>query len=200
LFIALILVIPEHIIDKIPGFVFPAIYTPLIYLAVRRYQGKMLEEHTKINGLYYSGWRVTGVALASAAGFIGLIFAAAYFAPAGFDTEKYDQLLLEFQKNEEKALSIFDLPDTVSPERIQYLILNEGIPLWHRNIELLNEMDGIDGLITDLKVQNSILREYCELRISSYELIHKAITEDTKAYDQEIDLIIKKIDEVLARL
>ena len=42
--------IPEHIIDKIPNAVIPAIYTGIIYLIVEKIQGQWLKEHKESGG------------------------------------------------------------------------------------------------------------------------------------------------------
>lgn len=72
-----------------------------------------------------------------------------------------------------------------------------GIPAWQKNLQILDELDSIEGLYKEFKDQNQVLREYCKLRIESYQLIRKAITEDTNSYDLQIEEINKKIAEVL---
>ena len=59
-----------------------------------------------------------------------------------------------------------------------------------------NELD----LPSTIKARNSILEEYCQLRIKSYELIYKAINEETDKYDHEIFNYNQKIEAILTQL
>jgi hypothetical protein len=45
LIFGLLFSIPEHIIDKIPNFIFPAIYTAIISFVVEKFQGEDLKKH-----------------------------------------------------------------------------------------------------------------------------------------------------------
>ena len=57
--------IPENIIDKIPNELIPFTYTAIIYLYIRKFQGKNIKEHIENGGLKYSGWKVLGISILS---------------------------------------------------------------------------------------------------------------------------------------
>ncbi|MBN1255177.1 MAG: hypothetical protein JXA50_07895 [Deltaproteobacteria bacterium] len=199
LFPALFL-IPEHIIDKIPNYVIPAIYTGIIYLIVDRLQGKELKKHKENKGQFYSSWKATGIGAIYMLIIIAGIFGYVFFSPDNLNTAKYDNGIAEFQKNEEKALELFALLETADGQQATDFILATGIPIWQKNLQILDELDNIEGLYKELKDQNQVLREYCKLRIESYQLIGKAIKENTNLYDSQIEEINQKIEGVLEKL
>jgi hypothetical protein len=53
--------LPEHIIDKIPNVLIPAIYTGIIYFIIEKLQGSELAIHKNNNGEFYSGWKAAGI-------------------------------------------------------------------------------------------------------------------------------------------
>ncbi len=191
--------IPEHIIDKIPNVVIPAIYTGIIYLIVDRVQGQELKKHKEKNGQFYSGWKAAGIGAVCMVVIFAGIFGYLFFSPDDFDTAKYDNGIAEFLRNEEKALELFTLFKTADIQQAADFISDTGIPAWQKNLQILDELDSIEGLYKEFKDQSQDLREYCKLRIESYQLIRKGITEDTNSYDLQIEEINKKIDEVLKK-
>jgi hypothetical protein len=64
---AIIFLIPEHIMGKIPNALFPAIYTLIITLLVNKFQGNQIKRHLENNGLQASYWVAAGY------GSIGLV-------------------------------------------------------------------------------------------------------------------------------
>jgi hypothetical protein len=192
--------VPDHIIDKIPNAAIPAIYTGIIYLIVERLQGQTLKIHKEQNGLFYSGWKATGIGAICLVILMGGIFGYAYLSSNPFDTVKYDNGIAEFQKNEEIALTLFTLLETSETSEASAFIQETGIPKWLRNMQILNELDKIEGLSHEFRDQNQVLREYCQLRIQSYQLIKKAISENTNLYDPQIEGFNKRIEEVLTGL
>ena len=51
-----------------------------------------------------------------------------------------------------------------------------------------------------LKTRNGILKEYCEVRIKSYDLIYKTIEGNTNIYQQEIQNYNKEIERLIGEL
>ncbi|MDX5396485.1 MAG: hypothetical protein LPK21_09820 [Hymenobacteraceae bacterium] len=192
--------IPDHIIEKVPNFLIPAIYTFLIYLVVERLQGPLLKSHKQANGSFYSGWKAAGVGSICMVVLLGVIFGYAFMAPDDFDTAKYDNGIAEFQKNEEKALTLYAMLEAADTEQTSAFIQETGIPAWQQNIKLLQELDNIEGLYQEYKDQNQVLREYCQLRIEAYQLIGKALQENSTVYEQQIEAIDQRIDKVLEKL
>ncbi len=191
--------IPEDIIDKIPNIAFPAIYTGIIALIVNNLQGQELKEHKDKNGQFYSVWKGVGIGAVFTLVIIAILIAYVFLSPVGFDTEKYDNGISEFLRNEEKALELYSLPETTDHLQYANFIQNTGIPAWRKNLEILDELDTIEGLHELLIHQNQVRREYCQLQIEKYQLIEKAAKEDTDSYDSNIEKIDKKIAETLNR-
>ncbi len=195
--------IPEHIIDKIPNAVIPAIYTGIIYLIVEKIQGQWLKEHKESGGEFYSGWKATGIGAVFMVILLALIMGTAFIAgdlsQPDFDTVAYDKEVARFVENENTSLAVFNVINTSEPE---YLIkeFSKGIDLWKENKEIIKGLISIENLPTELIAQNKKLLEYCDLRIQHNEIIVKAISEDTDKYVEEIDRIGIEINNVLEEL
>ncbi len=192
--------IPENIINKIPNYIIPAIYTPIIYYLIEKYQGKELKEHKDNNGEFYSGWKATGIGAACMAVIIVFILTYTFFSPVDFDATRYDNGMAAFGQNEEKALKLYTLIETSSLQESVEFIDNTGIPAWKSNLSILDDLDKIEGLYDNFIEQNKILRNYCNLRIESYQLMRSALIEDTDAYDGEIESKVKEIELELDKL
>jgi hypothetical protein len=59
---------------------------------------------------------------------------------------KYDYGITQFNKNEEKALTLFTMLESDVSEKSIEFIDNIGIPTWEENIQIFDELDRIDGL------------------------------------------------------
>jgi len=120
--------------------------------------------------------------------------------PEQFDSEGYDIGIVEFQKNEGKAMELFIILDTSDAQQAMQFIMDSGIPNWQNNIQIINELDEIAGLPPELFEMNQLLREYCQLRIESYQLIGRSLLDNTMGYKYQIMEINMKIDEILKKL
>lgn len=197
--------IPENIIDKIPNFLIPAIYTGIIYLLVEKIQGVSLTNHKESGGKFYSGWKAAGVGAISMLIIAAGIFLTAFIAgdlsntQPDFDFTKYDNELAKFVDNENKALEVFNVIETQSPD---YLVreFNKGTLIWKENKEIVKGLNPIENLPIELQNQNELLLKYCDLRIQHNEIIIKAISEDTDKYVPEIDRIGLEINQILEDL
>jgi rhomboid protease GluP len=117
-----------------------------------------------------------------------------------FDADQYNKNLAKMQKQETQALELFEMDDNAAPRKIVNFIKDAGIPAWEACLSTLTKMDKMEGLSADLKRQNEILRGYCLLRIESYRLIEKANSEGTDRYNNEIEVLNRKIEEEIAKL
>lgn len=196
----IIFTLPDSIIDKIPNSIIPAIYTLIIYFIVERLMGSTLEVHERENGVFYSSWKAAGIGITCGLVLLAGLFSYAHLAPDDFDTQTYDAGMERFQQNENEALSLFSNLETWSVPRSLRFIDETGIPAWQDNIQILNQLDTITGLYPEFKHQNKVLREYCELRIESYKLLKKALSENTTEYDRAIFAIRDRINELLDSL
>lgn len=195
--------LPEHLIDKIPNAIIPAIYTGIIYLIVEKIQGQWLKEHKESGGKFYSGWKATGIGAIFMVIILVMIAGTAFIAgdlsKPDFDATTYDTELAKFAKNENQSLAVLDMIDTGEP---QYLIkeLNNGIVLWNENKEIVSRLNSLENLPTELLEQNMKLLKYCDLRIQLSDILVKAISEDTDKYAMEIDRIGMEIDRIIESL
>src|SRR5690606_34795589 len=101
------------------------------------------------------------------------------------DIGTYDAKIKEFVSMEAMALEIYNLPPNTPNDKILYGIKDRGIYYWNENIKLLDSFKDLD-LPLEIRTKNRLLKEYCELRIKSYELLYKAISEDTDQYRTQI--------------
>lgn len=195
--------IPEHIIDKIPNALIPAIYTGIIYLIVEKIQGQWLKEHKESGGEFYSGWKATGIGAIFMVILLGIIASVAFMsgdlAKPDFDTTTYDKEVATFVENENKSLAVFNVINSAEP---QYLIreFSKGVVLWKENREIINRLKALENLPIELQEQNELLSKYCDLRIEHNEVILKALTEETDKYISEIERITLEINKILEKM
>lgn len=115
------------------------------------------------------------------------------------DIGQYEKELQQFVSMEAMALEVYNLPEGTPDEKILSEIKNRGLYYWNENLKLIDSFKRLD-LPLQVRVRNRKLKEYCELRIRSYELIYKAIEEDTDIYENEINEYNKKIETIIAEL
>lgn len=196
--LALAISIPEGSYDKLLSYAIPTAYTAIVYFLVDKYQGTVLQQHEEANGEFYSRWRAAGVGLIGGVFMLIAIFGYAFAITESFDDEAYDAKIEVFNENEQKALKLYEYLEQGKLKVIPPFIVEFGMPAWNENLRLLNEMDNMPELYPELKAQNEMLRKYCNLRIEVYQLIGKAITEDTNEYDYQIEQLHQEIDKLLS--
>jgi rhomboid protease GluP len=111
----------------------------------------------------------------------------------------YERKIKEFVQMEEKALEVYHLPTDTPNDKILYGIKEKGIHYWNENIKLLESFKDLD-LPPQIIERNQLLREYCDLRIKSYELLYKSISEDTEKYKADIEDYNKQIEAKINEL
>ncbi len=195
-----IFMLPEKMIDKIPRQLIPLIYTGIIWGIVEWTQGDVLKAHKENNNTFFSGWRAAGIGLISLL-IIGIgIFGYAYIESSNPAYEIYDTKIAEFSKNENESLTFYDNIEFKSNSTLLSELDNKVIPKWEKNIKLINELENIDGLPSDLSDQNKTLLKYSKLRLEAFLLIKKAISENTDKYDSQLNMLNIKIENELKKL
>ncbi|MBE0390870.1 rhomboid family intramembrane serine protease [Flavobacterium sp. PL002] len=113
----------------------------------------------------------------------------------------YENKMKDFVEMEKLAMEVYSRSKYEAKEDLLYNIKDRGIYYWNENINLLNEADKL-SLPNEIHVRNEMMREYCELRIKSFDLLYKSVNEDTdkynveiQAYDQQILSIMDKIKQ-----
>lgn len=192
--------IPEIIIDKIPGQLIPLIYTGIIYGIVEWKQGNILKYHKEKGNSFFSGWRAAGI------GFISLlIIAVGLFGYVFFGTnndayEQYDNEISVFSKNETETLKFYDFLGIKTDSTLVQDLEKTIIPKWKENIQIIKKTNEIENLSSELIEQNKILLKYSELRLEAFTLFKKAIEGKTAKYDPRLDQLHQEIDRQLENL
>src|SRR6056297_2200995 len=200
-----IFALPVAIADKIPSAIIPAVYTVVIYFIVGNLQGTWLKAHKAAGGEFYSGWRAAGIGAIFMVVLMVGIGATAFFSgdfstpEVNYDAVQYQQGIEQFTVNETEALEVFGVMETASPD---YVIgeFRAGIELWKENINIVKELNNIDGLPQELHSQNELLLQYCDLRIRHNEVVIKTIAEDTDAYTAKIEQLTSEMNQVIEAL
>ncbi len=112
------------------------------------------------------------------------------------DLPKFEQAMERFQQLEEKALSIYSLPETTEDDEFLDAIDELGIESWKECIAILQSLKTLN-LPKMLEEQNNKLLIYAELRLQSFELIYKSVEEQSDRYDSKIDSLYNEINAVL---
>jgi rhomboid protease GluP len=108
----------------------------------------------------------------------------------------YDSKMKEFTDMEKMALEIYSRAKYEPKNELLYDIKDRGIYYWNENINLINEVDKLN-LPDGIHQRNSKIKLYCELRIKSFELLYKAVAENTDKYKFEIQNYDTQIETLL---
>ena len=195
-----IFMIPETIIDKIPNQLFPLIYTGIIWGIVEWTQGDILKAHKENGNSFFSGWKAAGI------GFISLIiigigiFDYVYLESNNPAYKIYDEKIAEFSKNETESLTFYNNIQTKTNPTLLNELNTKAIPKWKKNINIIKELNNVEGLSSEMIDQNKTLLKYSELRLEAFLLIKKTITEDTDKYDTQLNMVNMRIEKELEKL
>ncbi len=202
--VGLLVFTPEAIWEKVPNMLLPMVYTLAIYFIVDNTQGGRIKEHKVAGGPFYSMWKAAGiggislVVLALLIGFTAFI--ASDFSTPHFDTEKYDSGIDTFNKNEEKALLMFNVMDTAQHPEPLMKEVEKSMFLWEENKKIVEDLNRIQNLPPEFIKQNTMLIQYCDLRMQHNTLIFKSVSEDSDEYIPEIITLGNQIDSLLSVL
>lgn len=115
------------------------------------------------------------------------------------DIGTYDTKIKGFVSMEAMALEVYNLPPNTPNDKILYGIKERGIYYWNENIKLIDSFKNLN-LPIEIRTKNRLLKEYCVLRIKSYEILYKAISEKTDLYKPQIEYYNKQIDAKIKEL
>jgi rhomboid protease GluP len=127
-----------------------------------------------------------------------LIFSSVVYKSLSSDIGKYDRQMETFASIELNAMEVYALPEE-TPNDKRLSELKKGIDYWNEGLKLVEGFKDLD-LPQLIKERNTKLKEYCELRIKSFELMYKAISEDTDNYETEINDYNHKINTIVTAL
>jgi membrane associated rhomboid family serine protease len=115
------------------------------------------------------------------------------------DILKYDNGIKRFTSMESMALEVYKMPQNSTNEQVLDEIKNRGLYYWNENLKLMDSLDKLD-LSKTIHNRNMKLVEYCNLRINTYQLIYKAINENTNAYKDSIEYYNDQISSIINKL
>jgi len=191
--------IPEEILDKIPNYILPLIYSGLIYLFVEKSQGREIKLHKEAGGLFYSMGRSAGIGLLASMPLIALILGFVFMSHPNFDYKTYDRELQQLLQNEEKAVHVLHVFEATSDDTLMVMFA-QGIELWEENMNIVGKMNTIENLPDELQKQNENLYKYCELRILQYEIFMKYVEDPMDEYLIELNILVFQIDQLVQRM
>ncbi|MBS1932668.1 MAG: rhomboid family intramembrane serine protease [Bacteroidetes bacterium] len=115
------------------------------------------------------------------------------------DIGKYDAGIKQFVSNESQALELFKMKRDSPKDSILYEIKERGLYYWDENINLINSLEKLN-LPDQLHEKDQKLLSYCELREKSYNLIYKAVSEDTDQYKDSLEYYNREIERLVNSL
>ncbi|MDR3094285.1 MAG: hypothetical protein LBU62_06575 [Bacteroidales bacterium] len=189
--------LPEEMLDKIPKILIPSIYTLIIGYIVKIYQGAALKAHKANNRPFCSVWKAAGVGILCTAIYLAIVLGAACLAPS-VEMDVYDAGIEKIFNNEDKAMQIYSFPEEDSIQVISH-IDSVAMPAWNENLTILAHLDKIEGLPEVCKKQNELLLQYTKLRIVSFQLIRKAVAENSSEYNAQMDTVNFQLDEIVEK-
>jgi rhomboid protease GluP len=134
-------------------------------------------------------------------GILVLVFSIGSFAIVKnikSDVADYFNDMQSFEQMEQKALGLYRLPPTSTDQQF-ILEVDNGIKYWEECLKIIEKADTYD-LPDDLHLRNAQIKEYCHLRIRSYQTMRKAFIEHTNKYDNEIFDLNKEIEKIINAL
>ena len=96
--------LPDSIVDKIPGQLIPLIYMAITWAIIESTQGDRLKAHKENDYAFFSGWRAAGIGLISLVILVLGILGITYFGTDNEVYEAYDREISVFQQNESASL------------------------------------------------------------------------------------------------
>ncbi|GAB4030826.1 rhomboid family intramembrane serine protease [Spirosoma gilvum] len=128
-----------------------------------------------------------------------LVVAGVVYKTTSNPYAEYDRLMTRFGELEKEAMSIFQLPRNTPASGVAKAINEKGIVAWKQAATVLDEVDKLE-LPDKYRDRNKLLRQYSTLRINSFNLIGRSLTDTTHIYDKQIEDIDRRIETVLNQL
>ncbi|WCT11853.1 rhomboid family intramembrane serine protease [Mucilaginibacter jinjuensis] len=125
-----------------------------------------------------------------------LIVFALVFRRLPNDFGKYDAYMTQFATTESMALEVYKMPRNTVKERVLAEIKERGLYYWNEDIKIVKSADSLN-IPDELHQKDYKLLKYCDLRIQSYKLIYKAVSEDSKQYQVQLTDYNKQIQEII---
>ena len=131
---------------------------------------------------------------------ITIIIGFVFLFESDENLELYDAKMEVFSKNEKESIEFYNYITVEDKNKLLNRLDSEVIPKWNQNINIIKQVKLIEGLPEEAVEQNKILLRYSELRLATFKLLKKAISEDTAIYNNELDMLHSKMDQELEKL
>lgn len=115
------------------------------------------------------------------------------------DIAIYIKKMEEFSKVEKAALEVYALPEAVPQTKLLAEIKDKGIANWRQGLSLLSDISRLK-LREEIQKRNSLLKDYCNLRIKVYEYMYKETAEETGIYADSIAFYNQQIAELMEKV
>jgi rhomboid protease GluP len=112
----------------------------------------------------------------------------------------YDAQMTRFSELEQLGLEVYNIRNDAPKEEILSEITQRGFYYWNENLKIVDELEEL-RLPENLVERNKLLRQYCELRLKSYELLFKIVKEENPdrykslltRYNAQIEGLVEKL-------
>lgn len=114
------------------------------------------------------------------------------------DMSNYYNSMKEISEIETKALEVYSFPQSTAKE-VYISEVKKGLLLWEKTEQIAGNVYGMDVPEKYLK-KNDLLKEYLAYRKKSYQLILRALEENSDAYNQQLEVLNGKVAETSNKL
>lgn len=112
------------------------------------------------------------------------------------DLPTADRMMADFGKNEVEAISFLQPEEKKTDAEMLQFIESSANPLWDKNERILDSMLALN--IPDAYKENiKLMKKYVGLRKQQNVFFEKALSENSHAYEQQIDSCNQKISQVI---
>lgn len=115
------------------------------------------------------------------------------------DIVTYEAKMKSFSEHEHQALAFFKLRYDATKEDSLAALTKTGIANWQEDIKIIHDINQLH-IPARLRDQATVLANYCNYRLATYELLYKRTSENTEQYDDSINYYNRQIGQILNSL
>lgn len=109
--------------------------------------------------------------------------------------KQYDNLMNILNTNDMKSVTVFSLNDSIKTEDKMLKIKNEAIGITKMNLLIIDSLQKMD-IPQKMKYDLPRLKKYFDIRLLSFELYYKAVSENTTKYDDSLNYYYKILNSL----
>lgn len=200
LLFSVLFALPEEISERIPNQILPAVYTMILWGFIEHYQGETLKLHKEHGNAFFSRWRAAGIGLISLCVILTGVFGYVITTSGNDVYDQYDSEMSVFFENEASSITIYQQINSRSREELLELIDAQGLPKWKENQQIIERVSQLEDLPETIVRQNEILKTYTELRLQGFQVLRKAVDEDSNQYNDQLQAIDLKINKQIGMM